>query len=331
MTTTKLRAALVALLLVPTSSASYTLKDRFAGSTFFDTFDFFTSPDPTNGYVSYVSQQTALEHDYIGLANHSIANNFIYIGVDHTTSSPASGRESVRITSNQTWTHGLVLIDLYHIPTGCGTWPALWFVAPEGQYPGTTGEIDVVEVVNGGTQNAMTLHTGPGCTVQNGSSSFTGTSQTSNCDVNAPGQSQNSGCSIQAPKGMNATAGSDFNAIGGGTYALIWTSAKIEVYFFARGKAPSALHTTPEPETWAEKGHMSLASFEGCDFDQHVKNLALVINTDFCGGWAGGTWESSGCQASTGVSTCTAFVAGNPKAFEEAYWLIGGVEVWQEG
>lgn len=204
-------------------------------------------------------------------------------------------------------------------------------MAPEGQYPGTTGEIDVVEVVNGGSQNAMTLHTGPGCNVQNGStSSSTGTLQTANCDVNAPGQSQNSGCSIQASKGMKATAGSDFNANGGGTYALVWTSAKIEVYFFARGEAQPKLHATPEPQLWTQQGHLPLASFQGCDFDQHVKDLALVINTDFCGGWAGGTWESSGCQASTGVSTCNAFVADNTEAFSEAYWLIGGVEVWQE-
>jgi len=323
--------ALAALLLAPTSSASYTLKDRYTGSSFFDTFNFFTSADPTNGYVSYVPQNTALDSHYIGLANHTLANNSVYIGVEHTKPSPDSGRESVRITSNQTWTHGLILIDLCHIPTGCGTWPALWFVAPEGQYPGTTGEIDVVEVVNGGSQNAMTLHTGPGCNVQNKSSSFTGTLQTSDCNVNAPGQSQNSGCSVQASKGVDATAGSEFNANGGGTYALVWTSAKIEVYFFSRGKEPSALHTAPEPETWFQKGQMPLASFLGCDFDQYVKELALVIDTDFCGGWAGGTWESSGCKTSTGASSCNAFVASNPEAFEEAYWLIGGVEVWQEG
>lgn len=331
MTIIRLGAALAALMLVPTSGASYTLKNRFTGSSFFDKFDFFTFPDPTNGYVSYVSQQTALNSKYIGLVNHSLANNSVYIGVDHTKPSPSSGRESVRITSNQTWTHGLVLVDLYHIPTGCGTWPALWFVAPEGQYPGTTGEIDVVEVVNGGSQNAMTLHTGPGCNVQNGSSSFAGTLQTSDCDVNAPGQSQNSGCSIQAPKGMNATAGNAFNANGGGTYALVWTSTNIEVYVFERGQAPSTIHSAPEPQKWTQHGHVPLASFEGCNFDQHVKDLALVINTDFCGGWAGGTWDSSGCQASTGASTCDAFVADNPEAFEEAYWLIGSVEVWQEG
>ena len=322
--------ALAALMLLPISRGSYTLKNRFAGSTFFDTFNFFTAEDPTDGYVSYVSQSTALNQNYIGLANHSLANSSIYIGVDHTDPSPNIGRESVRITSNQTWTHGLVLVDIYHIPTGCGTWPALWFIAPEGEYPGTTGEIDVVEVVNGGTQNAMTLHTGPGCSVQNGSASFAGTLHTSSCDVNAPDQSQNSGCSIQAPSGITATVGSDFNANGGGIYALFWTSEKIEVYFFPRGKTPSNLHNAPEPDAWVQDGHVPLASFAGCNFDEHIKDLALVVDTDFCGGWAGGTWESSGCEASTGVSTCGAYVAGNPKAFEETYWLIGGLEVWQE-
>jgi len=298
------------LMLVSLSKASYTLRSRYAGFTFFDTFNFFTAQDPINGYVSYVSQSTALDQNYIGLANHSLANNSIYIGVGYTNPSPNTGRESVRITSNQIWTHGLVLIDIYHIPTGCGTWPALWFVAPEGEYPGTTGEVDVVEVVNGGSQNAMTLHTGPGCGVQHASASFAGTLHTSNCDVNAPGQSQNSGCSIQAPSGYTSTAGSDFNAAGGGIYALLWTSEKIEVYFFPRGKTPSNLHNAPEPDSWVQEGHVPLASFIGCDFDERIKDLALVVDTDFCGGWAGETWESSGCKASTGVNTCEAFVAG---------------------
>ena len=76
--------------------------------------------DPTNGYVNYVDQNTALAD---GLINTS--NNQIYIGVDSTNVATAPGRTSVRITSNKSYNHGLFILDLAHMPGGiCGTWPA---------------------------------------------------------------------------------------------------------------------------------------------------------------------------------------------------------------
>lgn len=49
------------------------------------------------------------------------------MGVDHTTYlDPAgTGRKSVRIMSQKSWTHGLFIADILHMPGGtCGTWPA---------------------------------------------------------------------------------------------------------------------------------------------------------------------------------------------------------------
>jgi beta-glucanase (GH16 family) len=52
----------------------------------------------------------------------------------------------VRLTSKNSYTHGLVILDLAHMPGGvCGTWPAFWMVGPN--WP-NSGEIDIIEGVN---------------------------------------------------------------------------------------------------------------------------------------------------------------------------------------
>ena len=49
------------------------------------------------------------------------------MGVDHTNIATGSGRASVRLTSQKSYNHGLVILDLAHMPGGiCGTWPALY-------------------------------------------------------------------------------------------------------------------------------------------------------------------------------------------------------------
>lgn len=41
------------------SPLNYSLQDTYAGTTFFDNFDFFTNDDPTHRSVGYVSKATA--------------------------------------------------------------------------------------------------------------------------------------------------------------------------------------------------------------------------------------------------------------------------------
>ncbi|GAM89285.1 hypothetical protein ANO11243_073220 [Dothideomycetidae sp. 11243] len=355
------KLALVALPLgAQLASAAYTLNNTIAGQSFLDHFTFFTATDPTSGFVQYVSQDEAMNSSLIGLRSHAHSNNSLYIGVDANTtlSSSGPGRKSIRLQGKESFTHGLLTLDVYHAPTGCGTWPALWMVHEGGAYPGTTGEIDIFEAVNNATQNSVTLHTDQGCVLSSSPSNRTmsGTVRTPDCWVDAPGQG-NSGCSIVAPAGLKytskavraagahpctanktfSTAGADFNKQGGGVFALAWTSDVIETYFFPRGLVPPELHLglrrnattkSADPDKWRAQGHVPIASFAGCDWDKHVSNLSLVVDTDFCGGWADSTWVSGGCAASTGKQTCQEHVASSPTAFKTAHWLIGGVEVW---
>ena len=51
----------------------------------------------------------------------------IYIGTDHTDVASGRGRNSVRLSSKKTYTRGLIILDLQHMPGGqCGSWPALY-------------------------------------------------------------------------------------------------------------------------------------------------------------------------------------------------------------
>ncbi|GKZ31215.1 hypothetical protein AbraIFM66950_011470 [Aspergillus brasiliensis] len=296
------------------SSAAYTLQDDYSGSGFFDGFSFFTGTDPTNGFVDYVDESTAQDNGYIS------AGDSVYMGVDHTNVA-SNGRQSVRISSDATYNHGLFILDLEHMPGGvCGTWPAFWLLGAD--WP-NNGEIDIIEGVNQQSGNDMTLHTSDGCSVSS-SADFTGSMTTSNCYVYASGQSSNAGCGITDP---DATSyGTAFNANGGGVFATEWTSDAISIWFFGRGSIPDDIDSgNPDPDSWGTP----VATFQGdCDIDSHFDGLQIIFDTTFCGDWAGNVWGSGSCASV--ASSCTDYVANNPEAFAEAYWNINSLKVYQD-
>lgn len=107
-------------LFAATGLAGYVLEDDYFSGNFFDQFSFWDSADPTNGFVAYQNQQSAQS---MGLINSTTGN--IKMMVDSTNQTP-NGRPSVRITSNKSYSSGLVVVDIEHMPGGvCGTWPAL--------------------------------------------------------------------------------------------------------------------------------------------------------------------------------------------------------------
>ncbi|OCK80932.1 glycoside hydrolase family 16 protein [Lepidopterella palustris CBS 459.81] len=293
------------------SIAGYVLEDDYT-SNFFDKFDFFTSSDPTNGFVSYVDQSTAQSRGLIS------TSSGIYMGVDHTNVTP-NGRPSVRLTSKKSYNAGLVILDLAHMPAGCGTWPAFWMVGPN--WP-NSGEIDIIEGVNEQTTNAMTLHTGAGCSITN-TGGFSGSITTSNCDVNAAGQFTNAGCQIM--ESATNSFGAGFNSNNGGVYATMWTSSAISIYFFPRGSIPSDITSgSPDPSGWGTPAAVFMGS---CDIANTFKNQQIVFDTTFCGDWAGNVWTSGSCASK--AATCNAFVENNPSAFANAYWSINSLKVYQ--
>jgi hypothetical protein len=296
------------------AAQTYTLEDDYNASNFFDEFTFFTAADPTNGYVVYESAAVA---NSTGLAG--ISNGAVYMGVDYTTVNPSGGRPSVRVSSNKAYNHGLFIADLAHMPgSDCGVWPAFWTVG--GNWP-ANGEIDIIEGVNQDTTDISTLHTSEGCSMSSTGSASGATLTAADCGAGGGYD----GCGITSTNTENY--GSGFNAIGGGVYAMQWTSSVISVYFFPRSSIPSDITSgSPDPSTWGSPQ----AEFTGnsCDIDSHFVSHNIVFDTTFCGDWAGSVWTEGSCASA--ADTCDDYVAANPSAFTDAYWMINSLKVYQE-
>lgn len=253
------------------AASSYSLVSTYDSTNFFSTFTFYTGPDPTHGYVSYQSQTSAQS---TGLT--STANSQIYLGVDSTTDNPPSpGRASVRVSSNQAYTHGLFIADIAHMPSStCGVWPAFWLLGPN--WP-SSGEIDVIEGVNLAGTDTITLHTAAGCTINTAGSQPGTALQNSDCNAG----NANTGCGVTT---TTADAyGDGFNSVGGGVYAMQWESSGIYVWFFPRGEIPGDIvDGAPVTGNWGTPV-VAFNGGSGCEIDSFFGEENIVFDTTFCG------------------------------------------------
>lgn len=309
-----------------TASSGWVLNQSYQGSTFFNGWNFWNTADPTHGIVNYLDQATAQANNLIGI--NSAGNALMKV---ETTPTVPGNRMSIRIQTQQSWTGGLFIMDAVHMPTGCGTWPAFWTNGPN--WP-AGGEIDIIEGVNDYTNNQATIHTNPGCTLATSSSSALSISGTlvsgTDCSAAATG---NQGCGVRSAS--NISYGPGFNANGGGVYAMQWDNSGIAVYFFPRGSIPADIPAgTPVPSSWG----LAQARWPAttCNPFQFFYNNVAIFDTTLCGDWASGVWSGSGipgqaqsCAARTGYSTCEAFVRASGSSFNEAYWEVKSLQVYQ--
>lgn len=86
---------------------------------------------------------------------------FLYLT---TASTPKGPRESIRLEGKRRFNRGLFIIDVRHMPSGCGLWPAFW-LTDEANWP-VNGEIDIVEGVNYQSEAKTALHTTKHCDMQ---------------------------------------------------------------------------------------------------------------------------------------------------------------------
>lgn len=207
----------------------------------------------------------------------------------------------------------------------------------------------VLEGVNSMTNNWMTLHTSPGCSFRR-----TGAAQffkTANCNAKdgmdgCPQRLASNGtAALRSPQAV-ANYGEPFNAGRGGAYIMEWTSKDVNVWFLPRDGSrlfqslvtagPEALDTarlgTPLAGFSSSGGGAGPNSTEGygsCDVDKHFYDHTITIDTTFCGDWAGSE-EGWGGDAVCGrkAATCAEWVANNPQAFREAYWLFNSIRVY---
>jgi len=296
--------------------SSYSVVDTVIGSQFYDFFGWEAIADPTRGRVNYVDQETSQNLNL----TYASDNTFILRADYKTYLDPSGpGRNSVRIKSHKTFTQHVAVFDVRHMPQGCGTWPAVWEVAPDNWPQG--GEVDIVEGVNDQSPNLSVLHTSEGCTMPS-SRRQKGNSVLNDCNVHT---TNNQGCGVKYPSALSY--GPTFNDNGGGWFVMERTSSYFKMWFWSRHdrNVPTEVkHGLPyvNPDSWGQP----VAYFPDtqCDFPSHFWEHAIIINLTFCGDWAGGSYHESGCP-----STCDDYVNNNPDAFSNAYFDFASIRVYQ--
>ncbi|OJT14334.1 hypothetical protein TRAPUB_9125 [Trametes pubescens] len=300
-------------------AATYPLKDSFVGQGFLSGFSHQAIPDPTHGRVNYVDQPTALAQNL----SFATDNTFIMRADSFSVVDPsAPGRNSVRIQSNNQYTTHVSVYDIRHMPQGCGTWPAAWEL---GQNWPAQGEVDILEGTNDIEPNQSTLHTSANCAMPASGLAQSGKAVTTDCDVAANG---NAGCGVQAT--APNSYGKSFNGAGGGFYAMERTSTFIKVWFWSRNDptVPADVKTagaTVNTDAWGTPE--ALFVNDQCDINAHFGPHNIVINLTFCGDWAGLPQFYNTLGNCPG--TCNDFVNNNPSAFNDAFWDIAGVHVYE--
>ncbi|KAH8676897.1 concanavalin A-like lectin/glucanase domain-containing protein [Tricladium varicosporioides] len=341
MSSSLIKAGALALACASTVSATlkYTLapEDTYEGGDFFEKFDFKAIVDPTAGYVQYQSKQSA-ESNAFGTPLVKYENGQAYMGVDYQNKYDPNGvgRPSVRIESQKQYNYGLFVLDIAHMPENvCGTWPAFW-TFNELDYP-KWGEIDILENINEQTQTLETLHTTPTCSVAGNHFSLQelGQQTTYNCDDQATTgpfgttQYQYQGCSAVNTSPNNY--GKALNAAGGAVYVMEWTKDAISVWNFQPGNVPTNLVAgNPDTSSW---GLPQFTTAQGdCDIDSHFKDHKVVLDTTFCGSWAGlpEMWSQTSCYDAVKYPRCQDYVAAHPEAYAGAYWLFNSMKVYQK-
>ncbi|KAF9785135.1 glycoside hydrolase family 16 protein [Thelephora terrestris] len=299
---------------------TYMLQTQHQGQNFFDDWDFFTGPDPTNGNVQYESQANAQDLAYVQPDGTAV------LKVDNQSYVPPGGnRRSVRITSKETYNGGLFIADFWQFATGQTVWPAFWTVGPS--WP-NGGEIDIVEYVNTATVNQYTLHTGTGGNCQlnpnanstyrsDGGSqpqSYLGTTLGTQC---MSSNGNNAGCAVSDFQG---SAGSPFNAGGGGVFAMLWDNSQISLWRFDRNQIPQDIQNgNPNPDGWGVP--MAYWSSQSCDIANAFQDHSIVINISICGDWAGSAYNGGG--------SCSDAVS-NAANYNNAQTKINYISVYQK-
>jgi len=126
--------------LVPTGP--YRLLEAHEGRDFFSYYDFYNGSDSLGsaGFNTYVSQSKAEEMGIVDIVTGDNNEELVYLSSAPTKVGP---RDSIRLEGKRRFERGLFILDVRHMPDGCGVWPAFW-LTDEDAWP-WNGEIDVLE------------------------------------------------------------------------------------------------------------------------------------------------------------------------------------------
>ena len=343
----------------------YKLVERQVGSDFFSFYDFYAGPDTLGsaGFNAYVSKERAWE---LGLVRIEGRSEDIIIQSAATDLGP---RESIRLEGKRRFERGLFILDVSHIPAGCGVWPAFWLTDDDKDQWPAHGEIDIVEGVNTLSTAKTALHTSESCSMyahvptwahtgvwdraSGIPDTWTGALDTNtsvpadNCWSMAAHQWANQGCVMTESR--DDTIGEGFNRKGGGVYALEWdpTNGYIKSWVWAQGEIPANLQEAmatsandhkrvdPDPSLWnTPYAYFAIGAGTGCSAN-HFQNHRIIFNLAFCGTVAGNRFLmdcpslSSWTDLNDPIEACNAYIQSEPKSLDDAYWRIRGVYVYE--
>ncbi|WRT63876.1 uncharacterized protein IL334_000802 [Kwoniella shivajii] len=309
-------------------AATYTLSKTWKGNDFFEGFTWWEWDDPTEGRVNYVNQETAIARNL----SYSNGDTFFMRADSTNVFDPSSrGRDSVRIHSKDTYTDGILIMDVAHMPTGCGTWPAFWTCTRQGPWP-TGGEVDIIEglygISNAYSNNLFTLHTDGsqnGCTMPS-TNRGSGTTLLNDCRGGV-------GCGVRDKSGKSF--GEEFNKNGGGIFVMRRSRTRgFSFWFWPHNAATAPTDITTGSQVVMESlWGTPIANFptDQCDVSQQFDEHEIIINLTFGGVWGGADaqWTSSGCAGNVGW-TPNDFIDKNPQAFTDAFWEIRSLRWYTE-
>lgn len=320
----KIGAAVAYAAAVRAATESYILSEEYTADNFFEKFDFFESTytsgdswDDTHGYVRYRTQADA---ESLGLI--STSNGQIYLGPDtNSTYDPdGKGRDSIRMTSKATYNQGLMIAKFSHLPVqACGAWPAFWSFADPWL---TTGEIDYYEGWDLVGYNRIAMHTNEtlagSCTLT--STGIEGKVMTEDCNQVDGG----AGCGVKDDSGV-------WGSVTGATFAMEWTDSAIKIWNWLPSAVPADVAAgSPDPSSGDWGSPTLLVEQTNCDLNASFANQQLVFDIDFCGDTAGSpTFWNATCSAFG--DSCAAYVAENPAAFSELYFMVEGIQFYEMG
>ncbi|KAF9005480.1 glycoside hydrolase family 16 protein [Cyathus striatus] len=307
--------ALVAL----AAADTYDMVKEYAGSTFFDDWQFYDNFDNlTNGNAFFVSSSQAQK---LHLAYVDDTTNHAIMRVDNTSKLEfGDKRNTIRIQSVDQYTVGSMwTIDMWHAPYGCSVWPAFWSHSPN--WP-TGGEIDTFEGINLNAHSQMGLHTTPGCkqVSQNQSSTLVNSTDCSYLVNN------NQGCTTTDPR--DESYGEMLASNGGGVWITEFAQSGISVWFFPRSQVPSSVSSNSSTIDTSSFGTpVGNWPSTGCDMGTYFGPQNLLFTITLCGDFAG--------SSSFFPQTCTGFcyedyVVGNGSNYGTAYFEVGSVRVFSK-
>ncbi|KAJ7889338.1 glycoside hydrolase family 16 protein [Mycena olivaceomarginata] len=311
----------------------YTLKDHYTGEDFLK-WNFFTAADPTHGTVNYLSLAEA--HTM------NLAYGTTILAVDSTSQlSPGENRNSVRISSPNSYTYGLFVADIWAMPHGPTVWPAYWTVGPN--WP-DSGEIGLRQGTGDSTTNQMTLHTSGGCSLDTAvTSQFTGTPTTHrSC---ASSGDDNDGCGItdfaadvygHSFKPHRSAEHLGHIKIDGGVYAHLVGPTGIKIWHFPRTSIPGDITAkTPNPANWGKP--VAFWSSSTCDIASHFQDQVITVGSSILPIKSAFDYVSLTQRSAVigpemffpgGMSACVEAVA-NPVNFVFAKWKLNYVSVYE--